>query len=141
MTIGGTRKCDHFRPCLARELSLESNASTGKRPARYPFTAKVRATDLASGTQLDGITRDLSEGGCCILTREPFTRNTRILLEITKNGISLVTPASVAYSLTAQAMGLAFLGVPPDQMSILAGWLKDAIPTIRRNARQEQSGN
>ncbi len=107
---------------------------------RYPFVATIKATDLASGTQLNGITTDLSEGGCCVVTREPFSRGTQILLEITKNGISLATRATVAYSLKDQAMGLAFLETPPDQLSILTGWLKDAIPTMRRNTKEEKPG-
>jgi len=131
----------HFRQFLAGDSSLKSEPSTGKRPARYPFLATVRATDLASGTQLNGITTDLSEGGCCVLTREPFSHGARILLEITKNGISFVTRATVAGSLKAQGMGLAFLDVPPDQMPILAGWLKAVIPTIRRNASEEKPDN
>ena len=96
---------------------------------------------MASGTQLNGIATDLSEGGCCVLTREPFSHGTRILLEITKNGISFVTPATVAGSLKAQGMGLAFLDVPPDQMPILAGWLKAVVPTILPNASEEKPDN
>ena len=130
-----------FRQFLAGESSLKSEPPTGRRPARYPFLATVRATDLASGTQFNGITTDLSEGGCCVLTREPFSRGTRILLEITKNGISFVTRATVACSVKAQGMGLAFLDVPPDQMPILAGWLKGVIPTIRPDASEEKPDN
>ena len=62
--------------------------------ARYPFVATVRATDLESRVRLDGLTTDLSEGGCCVLTREPYSRVTRILLEIMKNGVSLLTRCS-----------------------------------------------
>lgn len=116
---------------------MESNASTVKSPARYPFVALVKATDLASGSHLNGLTTDLSEGGCCVVTREPFSRGSQILLEIAKNGILLVTRATVAYSLQGQAMGLAFLEMAPDQMSILNGWLRDAIPAIRRNRSGE----
>jgi hypothetical protein len=75
------------------------------------------------------------------LTREPFSHGTRILLEITKNGISFVTRATVACSLKAQGMGLAFLDVPPDQIPIPAGWLKAVVPTIRRDASKEQPDN
>ena len=93
----------------------------------------MKAKDLESGMQLDGLTTDLSEGGCCVLTREPFSRGRRILLEITQGGVSLVTHATVAYSLKDQAMGVSFEEMPPDQACILAGFINAAIPSIRRS--------
>ena len=118
---------------------MEAQSSNGSRPARYPFVAEVRATDLASGTQIYGETEDLSIGGCCIRTREPLPRGSSILLEIKKDGILFVTRATVAYILAAEAMGVIFLNVPSEQMPILAGWLRAAIPTIRRKVREEQA--
>jgi hypothetical protein len=115
--------------------------ANGNRPGRYPFVAEVRATDLASGTQIYGETEDLSKGGCCIRTREPLPRGSSIRLEIKKDGIHFVTRATVAYNLEAKAMGVVFLNVPSEQISILAGWLQTAIPAIRRNAREEQPGS
>ena len=120
---------------------MEAQSSSGSRPARYPFIAEVRATDLASGTQIYGETEDLSKSGCCIRTREPLPRGSSILLEIKKDGILFVTRATVAYSLAAKAMGIVFLNVPSEEMPILAGWLQAAIPTIRRNVREEQPGS
>lgn len=117
---------------------MEAESSSGSRAARYPFVAEVRATNLASGTQIYGETEDLSIGGCCIRTREPMPRGSSILVEIKKSGILFVTRATVAYSLAAEAMGVIFLNVPSEQMPILAGWLQAAIPTIRRNVREEQ---
>jgi hypothetical protein len=118
---------------------LESDASRGKRPARYPFVAKVKGTDLASGTQFHGITTDLSEGGCCVVTREPFSRGTQILLEITKGRIALATRATVAYCLEGKGMGIVFRDMPSDQITVLVSWLKETIPTMRRNARDEKT--
>ena len=120
---------------------METKSSSGSRPGRYPFAAEVRATDLTSGTQSYGETADLSRGGCCIRTREPLPRGSSILLEIKKDGILFVTRATVAYSLEARAMGVAFLNVPSEQIPILANWLQAAIPTIRRNVKEEQPGS
>ncbi|MBZ5702485.1 MAG: PilZ domain-containing protein [Acidobacteriia bacterium] len=120
---------------------METQSSRGRRPGRYPFVAEVRATDLASGKQVYGETEDLSKGGCCIRTREPLRRGSLIQLEIKKGEILFVTRATVAYSLEAKAMGAAFLNVPSEQMPILAGWLQAAIPTLRRNVKEEQPGS
>ncbi len=94
---------------------------------------------MESRVRLDGLMTDLSEGGCCVLTREPFSRGTRILLEITKNGVSLLTRATVAYALEGKAMGLCFLELPPDQAPILEGWLRAAILSIRRDPQAEKN--
>ena len=103
----------------------------GKRPARYPFVARVTATDVVSGMQLEGLTSDLSEGGCCVLTRRgPFSPGTPVLLEITKDAVSLRTHATVVYNLKDQIMGLCFAELPPDQATILAGWIKAAISPV-----------
>jgi c-di-GMP-binding flagellar brake protein YcgR len=85
------------------------------------------ATEVDSGKRIHGLTMDLSEGGCCILTRTaPFSEGTRIRLEITKNGVSFFTNATVVYNLKDQFMGLRFEEMPPDQAAIIASWLKAA---------------
>ncbi len=106
-------------------------AFTKKRPARYPFVARIKATDVISGMQLEGLTTNLSQGGCCFVTRRaPFSPGTRILLEITKNGVSLVTNAAVVYNLKDQFMGICFEEMPPDRATILADWIKAAISLL-----------
>jgi hypothetical protein len=112
---------------------LESDAPTGQQPARYPFVARVKVRGVDSKVQFDGITSDLSEGGCCVLTSAPFSRGMRVLLEITKGDVSLVTYAVVAYNLKGQAIGLSFEGMPSEQSHILPGWIKAATALIRRN--------
>jgi PilZ domain len=105
-----------------------------KRPTRYAFVARVKATDLVSGMQLDGLTSDLSEGGCCVMTRRaPFSPQTEILLQITKAGVTLATQATVIYNLKDEVMGLRFDDMPADQEIILLRWLKAAIPIAHRD--------
>src|ERR1700676_4170040 len=97
-----------------------------RRP-RYPLVATAKATDVVSGMQLVGLTTDLSEGGCRMSTRKgPFSEGTRIVLEITKNDVSLLTNSTVVYNLKDQFMGIRFEEMPPDQAAILTGWIKAA---------------
>ncbi|HWW18391.1 MAG TPA: PilZ domain-containing protein [Candidatus Saccharimonadales bacterium] len=109
---------------------MGSETSTQKRRVvRCPFVARAKATDVVSGMQLDGLTTHLSPSGCCIVTRKaPFSQGTRVLVEITKNGVSLRTHAFVVYSLKDQFMGLCFVEMPPGQAVILAAWMKAATP-------------
>ena len=102
-----------------------SDSFTPTRRPRYPFVATVKATDVISGMQLVGLTTDLSEGGCRMSTRKgAFSEGTRILVEITKNDVSLLTNATVVYNLKDKFMGISFEEMPPDQAAILAGWDK-----------------
>jgi hypothetical protein len=104
-----------------------------RRGVRCPFVARAKATDVVSGKQVDGLTTHLGEGGCCILTRRaPFSQGTKILLEITKDGVSLRTHAFVVYNLKDQLMGLCFVEMPPSQTAILLGWMKAAMPSLSR---------
>jgi len=81
--------------------------------------------------QIQGLTTNLSDGGCCVATRKgPFSPGTQILLEITKNGVSLLTHATVVYNLKDQFMGICFSEMPSDQTAILAGWIKAAIAPV-----------
>ena len=115
---------------LTVEVAVDS-APTGKRAPRYPFVARIKATDTISGMQLEGLTTDLSEGGCRVSTRKgPFSAGTGILLEITKNGVSLLTNATVVYNLKDQFMGICFEEMPRDQAAILAGWIKAATAPV-----------
>jgi hypothetical protein len=92
--------------------------------------------------QIHGLTTDLSEGGCRILTRRgPFSQGTRILLEITKNGVSLVTNATVVYNLKDQFMGICFEEMSLDQAAILAGWIKASIPQLSFEKRHHNHSN
>ena len=121
---------------LTVEVAVESSP-TGQRAPRYAFVARIKATDTISGMHLEGLTTDLSEGGCRISTRRgPFSEGTPILLEITKNDVSLVTNATVVYNLKDQFMGICFEEMPPDQAAILAGWISAASAAVnpRRTA-------
>jgi hypothetical protein len=101
-----------------------------RRP-RYPFVATVKATDAISGMHLIGLTTDLSEGGCRMSTRKgPFSVGTQILLEITKNGVSLLTNATVVYNLKDQFMGICFEEMAPEQAAIVAGWIRAAAALV-----------
>ena len=108
-------------------------ASPNRRSARYPFVAKVTMRNLASGAVLEGMTSDLSEGGCGVRVFELFRTGTKVVVEITTNGGCLVTTATVAYSLPPGAMGLTFVDMPVDQQRVLSGWLSEAVPAGRRN--------
>jgi PilZ domain len=108
--------------------------STPRGQPRYLFLARFKATDVISGKQIEGLTTDLSEGGCCVLTRRgPFSPGTQVLLEIAKNDVALVAHATVIYNLRDQVMGLCFAEMEPGKYAILARWLAAAISSAQRS--------
>jgi hypothetical protein len=85
--------------------------------------------------QVEGLTAELSEGGCSILARRaPFSLGTEVLLETTKDRVSLRTQATVLYTLKDGIVGLHFAEMPPDRAAILAAWMKAATPSLKREA-------
>ena len=112
--------------------ALKPSFTSPRRAARYPFAAKVALSESGSDVRVLGLTTDLSEGGCCVRVEEVFPRGTVVELEITKNGESLKTTATVAYGLPPNVMGLSFAQMNASHKAILDNWLDQAIPTLRR---------
>lgn len=69
---------------------------------------------------------------------EIFPRGTLIQLEIIKNGESIRVPATVAYGLPPNVMGLCFGDLAPEQRAVLMRWIEQAIPTLRRPALEKE---
>ena len=115
---------------MATDVSagMQSDQTVARdRAPRYLFIARFRATDAVSGMQIEGLTTDLSEGGCCLLTRRgPFSVGTVIRLEITKNGVTLAADATVVYNLRDQIVGVCFAEMKAEQAAVHAGWIKAA---------------
>lgn len=102
------------------------HASTQRSP-RYVFIAKFKATDAISGKQVQGLTTDLSEGGCCLMMRKgPFSPGTPILLEISRNGVLMSTKATVVYNLKDKIIGVRFEEMTVGAAAIHEGWIKAA---------------
>ena len=106
-------------------------AAAPQRSTRYLFVAKFKATDVISGKQIEGLTTDLSEGGCCVLARRaPYSPGTQIRVEISKNNLTLHADATVIYNLKDQIMGLQFGSMNAEGEAILRNWIKAATPSL-----------
>jgi PilZ domain len=108
-----------------------------QRAARYPFTAKAAIQESSTGTRAIGLTTDLSEGGCCVRATEVYPRGTKIELEIVKEGESLNAPATVAFGLPPNVMGLTFGEMSEKNRAILARWIENAIPRSTLSPRRD----
>jgi PilZ domain len=95
------------------------------RALRHPFVAGVHITDLQTETKLAAHTEDISAYGCFIETIEPLAADTRIRVQITRNGQHMVAHGKVAYSRPKAGMGVVFVSFEPGSLATLNKWLDD----------------
>jgi hypothetical protein len=90
---------------------------------RYPFAADAEVLDLESGARSDGITSDISLGGCFVCTSKPLSVKSRTRVILKRKGESVEALAMVRIVKPRIGMGLEFLDVESASNSILIGWL------------------
>jgi PilZ domain len=91
---------------------------------RFPFAADAEVLDLESGVRCDGITSDLSLGGCFVCTSKPLAVKSRTRVTLTRKGESVQALAMVRIVKPRIGMGLEFLDIESVSNSILARWLE-----------------
>jgi hypothetical protein len=90
---------------------------------RYPFAADAEVLDLESGVRSEGITSDLSLGGCFVCTSKPLAVKSRARVTLTRKGESVQALAMVRIVKPRIGMGLEFLDIESSSNSILNRWL------------------
>ena len=53
---------------------------------RYPFAADAELTDMQTGQKVDGVTSDISLGGCFVCTSKTLPPDCRARLKLTRKG-------------------------------------------------------
>jgi hypothetical protein len=91
---------------------------------RYPFAADAEVLDLESGVRSDGITSDISLGGCFICTSKPLAVKSRARVTLKRKGETVEALAMVRIVKPRIGMGLEFLDLESDCTSILTRWLE-----------------
>ena len=90
---------------------------------RYPFAADAEVLDLESGSRSEGITSDLSLGGCFVCTSKPLAVKPRARVTLKRKGESVEALAMVRIVKPRIGMGLEFIDIESNSNSILARWL------------------
>jgi hypothetical protein len=90
---------------------------------RYPFAADAEVLDLESGARSEGITSDLSLGGCFVCTSKPLAVKSRARVTLKRKGESVEALAMVRIVKPRIGMGLEFIDIESTSNSILARWL------------------
>ena len=95
---------------------------------RFPFAADVELIDLESGKQVEGVTSDISLGGCFICTNKPLPVNARARMKLRRKGQTLEALVVVRIVKPRIGMGIEFFDLEPPNNELLAGWIE----TLRR---------
>jgi hypothetical protein len=90
---------------------------------RYPFAADAEVLDLESGTRSEGITSDISLGGCFVCTSKPLALKSRARVTLERKGESIQALAMVRIVKPRIGMGLEFLDIETASSSTLTRWL------------------
>jgi hypothetical protein len=95
---------------------------------RYPFAADAELVDLESGKQVEGVTSDISLGGCFICTSKSLPVNSRSRLRLTRKNQAFEALVVVRIVKPRIGLGIEFCELQPPNNAILAAW----IDTLRR---------
>jgi PilZ domain len=104
-------------------MPLERRGTTRRS---YRWTAE--ATDVESGSRLQGVTRDVGLFGCFVETMTPFLSGRVIALKITHDNQTFAVAGEVAYAVAGEGMGIAFGAIAPGEYTVLKGWLLEDPP-------------
>jgi hypothetical protein len=112
-----------------------SNSSvTGVRDRRYairfPFAADVELIDMESGKQMEGVTSDISLGGCFVCTSKPLPMNARARMKLVRKGQVLEALVVVRIVKPRIGMGIEFFDLEPPFNEMLIAWI-DALRQAR----------
>jgi hypothetical protein len=119
---------------LSNVISMDDRTSkgqsskTGVRDRRYairfPFAADVELIDMESGARTEGVTSDISLGGCFVCTSKPMSVGTRARVIMSRKGQTVEALASVRIVKPRIGMGIEFIDVEAPYHEILARWIE-----------------
>jgi PilZ domain len=111
---------EHLNKSGSRSLPVRDR----RYAIRHPFAADATFLDLESGTSAEGVTSDLSLGGCFVCTSKPLPVGCRLKLTLERRGQTVEALAVVRILKPKVGMGLEFLDVEQKQHPILERWLQ-----------------
>jgi len=91
---------------------------------RFPFAADVELIDLETGQQVEGVTSDISHGGCFVCTSKPLQVNARARMKLSRKGQALEALVVVRIVKLRVGMGIEFFDLEPPNNEILTSWIQ-----------------
>ena len=108
----------------ASKLNARAAALRDRRYAiRFPFAADAELIDLETGARADGVTSDLSLGGCFVCSSKPLKANSRVRITLTRKGQSVQALGVIRIVKPRIGMGVEFIDVDERHNLALTRWL------------------
>ncbi|HLK04950.1 MAG TPA: PilZ domain-containing protein [Candidatus Acidoferrum sp.] len=116
---------EHLSKSGSRGLSVRDR----RYAIRFPFAADVTLIDLESGARSDGVTSDISFGGCFVCTSKPLSLKSRVRVTMVRKDQKVEALAVVRAVKPKIGMGVEFLDVEQASYSVLERWIEQ----VKRN--------
>ena len=94
-----------------------------RRTPRYPFIATAEITDQSSNATVSTRVTELSLRGCYLDMSNPLPMDARINIKIYSEGKFFESTGTVVYSQPKLGVGITFLEIRPQFLSVLKQWL------------------
>lgn len=111
---------DRFTKGLSNKVGVRDR----RYAIRYPFAADAQLIDLESGNRSDGVTSDISLGGCFVCTSKPLGVGTRARMTMSRKGQRVEALAIVRIVKPRIGMGVEFIDVETRDTETLARWIE-----------------
>ena len=111
---------EHFNKGGSRSLLVRDR----RYAIRHPFAADAVFLDMETGNIAEGVTSDLSMGGCFVCTSKPLLAGSRLRLTLRRKEQVVEALAAVRIVKPRVGMGLEFLDVESRHQSTLERWLE-----------------
>ena len=114
----------------SRNSSVTAEVCDRRYAIRFPFAADAELIDLASGSRTEGVTSDLSLGGCFVCTSRPMAINSRTRITLKRKDLQVEAFGIVRIVKPRIGMGIEFFDLEPAFNEMLIAWI-DALRQAR----------
>jgi c-di-GMP-binding flagellar brake protein YcgR len=108
---------------MSDKVSQKASLRDRRYAIRYPFAADAEVLDLESGARCEGVTSDISLGGCFVCTSKPLPVKSRTRVRLVRKEEAVEALAMVRIVKPRIGMGLEFIDVEPATSAVLTRWL------------------
>jgi hypothetical protein len=108
---------------IAKGQSNRTGVRDRRYAIRFPFAADVEVIDMESGARVEGVTSDLSLGGCFVCTSKPLPIGTRMRITLSRRGQAVEALAVVRILKPRIGMGVEFIDMERPYDEVLRRWL------------------
>jgi hypothetical protein len=109
---------------ISKSQSSKAGVRDRRFAIRFPFAADVEMTDMESGDRVEGVTSDISLGGCFVCTSKPLPIRTRLRITLSRKGQTVEALGVVRILKPRIGIGVEFIDVEPGSHEILARWIE-----------------